>query len=152
MVDGSDQVRGGCHTSEEPRTPAAPPTPDHRRSEGIRSECPTPVLPRTPSRRANQFAIFWSDEQLLDALRAFQAERGRAPVARDFRRNPARPSSATIVDRFGSWSGALALAGLTPRHPGERRGARDWYVTPAGRALLDSLTPDQRHLPAAVPA
>jgi cytosine/adenosine deaminase-related metal-dependent hydrolase len=64
----------------------------------------TPRLPR------------WSDDELLDALRAFADEESRPPTAVEANARKGFPSAQTFVEHFGSWNAALDTAGLTPRN------------------------------------
>jgi AcrR family transcriptional regulator len=73
----------------------------------------------------------WSAPAILDALRAWSAATGRAPRRRDWsgedparasdaqrrwmREHPRWPSSSCVCAHFGSWSAALAAAGLDAR-------------------------------------
>lgn len=52
----------------------------------------------------------YTDAQLLDAIRSAAAELGRPPY-----KGETMPSATAIVHRFGSWSRAVYLAGLSPR-------------------------------------
>lgn len=56
--------------------------------------------------------ILLKDEELLEFLRKFDRENGRSPKMEDFLGNPKYPSFATYQKRFGSWNGALKIAGL----------------------------------------
>ncbi len=51
-----------------------------------------------------------SDEQLLDALRAYAREHDCAPTVAVWRREHRRPGASVIIRRHGSWSAALAAA------------------------------------------
>ena len=58
----------------------------------------------------------YTDEQLLDELRACAARLGRSPTMREFSLDPeAKPHPQTLVTRFGSWNGAKRKAGLVAR-------------------------------------
>jgi hypothetical protein len=58
----------------------------------------------------------YTDEQLLDELRASARRSGRSPTMREFRLDPkARPHPQTLVARFGSWNAAKREAGLVAR-------------------------------------
>jgi Homing endonuclease associated repeat len=58
----------------------------------------------------------YSDEELLDELRASAARLGRSPSMREFRLDDhARPHPQTLVTRFGTWNAAKRAAGLTAR-------------------------------------
>lgn len=55
----------------------------------------------------------WSDEQILAAIRAHAAEHGRAPRSTEWpTATDAHPAAATVANHFGSWTRALAAAGL----------------------------------------
>ncbi|MGB8647994.1 MAG: HNH endonuclease [Anaerolineae bacterium] len=55
----------------------------------------------------------FSDQDLLDKLRVFYQEHGRAPTLDEL------PGAATIEQRFGSWNNALTTAGLQPNKKNE---------------------------------
>ena len=56
----------------------------------------------------------WTQELIIEALRAWAAERG-TPRARDWRRTgEGRPCTSTVKNYFGSWSAAVEAAGLVP--------------------------------------
>jgi Homing endonuclease associated repeat len=58
----------------------------------------------------------YSDEQILDELRACAARLGRSPTMRDLAGDEAaRVHPQTVVERFGSWNAAKRLAGLPAR-------------------------------------
>jgi hypothetical protein len=58
----------------------------------------------------------YSDEQILDELRAAAARAGRTPTMREFAADPeASVHPQTVVEHFGSWNAATRRAGLVPR-------------------------------------
>ena len=58
----------------------------------------------------------YSDEEILDALRACAERLGRSPTMRDFAADDGvRVHPHTVVGRFGSWNDAKRAAGLAPR-------------------------------------
>jgi Homing endonuclease associated repeat len=60
----------------------------------------------------------WSEENIIEAIRACASREGRTPSARDWRNagsNPPHPNSATVAKRFGSWGKGVEAAGLKPR-------------------------------------
>ena len=50
------------------------------------------------------------DDEILDALRAYAHEHGRAPTCALWRREHRRPGASVIIRRHGSWSAALTAA------------------------------------------
>jgi hypothetical protein len=56
----------------------------------------------------------YSDQELLDDLRALAAELGRSPTQAEMLARPDLPTPATYRNRFGSWSAAQRAAGLRP--------------------------------------
>lgn len=55
----------------------------------------------------------WSDQEILDALRAWADKHGRAPGWSDWQYAAEdRPTSMTVWMRCGSWPDALIMAGL----------------------------------------
>lgn len=63
----------------------------------------------------------WSDEEILDAIRSHHLSTGEAPRRVDWKRSSDQhPSASTVELRFGSWSKAIAKAGLTPPRRGPR--------------------------------
>jgi len=49
---------------------------------------------------------------MRDALRAYAAETGERPTVTRWRDERRWPGASPIIRRFGSWSAALAAAGL----------------------------------------
>jgi hypothetical protein len=58
----------------------------------------------------------YSDDQILDELRAAAARAGRTPTMREFAADPeSSVHPQTVVEHFGSWNAATRRAGLVPR-------------------------------------
>jgi len=58
----------------------------------------------------------YSDDQILDELRASAERLGRSPTMREFASDPATSvHPQTVIEHFGSWNHAKRLAGLVPR-------------------------------------
>jgi Homing endonuclease associated repeat len=58
----------------------------------------------------------YSDEQILDALRASAERLGRSPTMKEFGSDPdAEMHPQTVIEHFGSWNAAKRAAGLMPR-------------------------------------
>ena len=58
----------------------------------------------------------YSDDQILDELRASAERIGRSPTMREFAADPATSvHPQTVIEHFGSWNHAKRLAGLVPR-------------------------------------
>src|SRR5581483_1699927 len=58
----------------------------------------------------------YSDEQLLDELRASAERLGRSPTMKEFAADSgARVHPQTVIEHFGSWNAAKRAAGLVPR-------------------------------------
>jgi hypothetical protein len=58
----------------------------------------------------------YSDEQLLEELRASAERLGRSPTMREFAADPgARVHPQTVIEHFGTWNAAKRAAGLMPR-------------------------------------
>jgi hypothetical protein len=58
----------------------------------------------------------YTDEQLLEELRASAARLGRSPTMREFAADPeAAVHPQTVIEHFGTWNAAKRAAGLTPR-------------------------------------
>jgi HNH endonuclease len=58
----------------------------------------------------------YTDEQLLEELRACAARLGRSPTMREFAADPeAAVHPQTVIEHFGTWNAAKRAAGLTPR-------------------------------------
>ena len=58
----------------------------------------------------------YSDEQILEELRACAARRGRSPTMREFAADPETTvHPQTVIEHFGSWNNAKRSAGLVPR-------------------------------------
>jgi hypothetical protein len=58
----------------------------------------------------------YTDEQILEELRASAGRLGRSPTMREFAADPgAGVHPQTVIEHFGSWNAAKRAAGLTPR-------------------------------------
>src|SRR4051794_11834890 len=58
----------------------------------------------------------YSDDQILDALRASAERLGRSPTMKEFDADPeAGGHPQTVIDHFGTWNAAKRAAGLMPR-------------------------------------
>jgi Homing endonuclease associated repeat len=58
----------------------------------------------------------YSDDRILEELRASAARLGRSPTMREFAADPAtRVHPQTVIEHFGSWNAAKRRAGLVPR-------------------------------------
>jgi Homing endonuclease associated repeat len=58
----------------------------------------------------------YSDEQILDALRASAERLGRSPTMKEFAADPgAAMHPQTVIEHFGTWNAAKRAAGLLPR-------------------------------------
>jgi hypothetical protein len=58
----------------------------------------------------------YSDEQILDELRASAGRLGRSPTMREFAGEPGTTvHPQTVIEHFGSWNAAKRAAGLVPR-------------------------------------
>lgn len=58
----------------------------------------------------------YTDEQILEELRASAARLGRSPTMREFAADAeAQVHPQTVIEHFGTWNAAKRAAGLTPR-------------------------------------
>src|SRR6476620_3578151 len=58
----------------------------------------------------------YSDEQILEALRASAERLGRSPTMKEFAADPgAGMHPQTVIEHFGTWNAAKRSAGLMPR-------------------------------------
>ena len=58
----------------------------------------------------------YTDEQILELLRASAGRLGRSPTMREFAADPeAGVHPQTVIEHFGTWNAAKRAAGLTPR-------------------------------------
>jgi hypothetical protein len=58
----------------------------------------------------------YTDDEILDALRAAARRLGRSPTMREFAKDPeARVHPQTVIEHFGTWNAAKRAAGLFPR-------------------------------------
>jgi hypothetical protein len=58
----------------------------------------------------------YTDEEILDELRAAAERSGHSPTMREFARDPdARVHPQTVIEHFGTWNAAKRAAGLFPR-------------------------------------
>lgn len=60
----------------------------------------------------------YTHDEILEALRAWAAQNGRAPMAREWElsdpANPRRPTRQTVRAHFRTWRAAVEAAGLEP--------------------------------------
>jgi hypothetical protein len=58
----------------------------------------------------------YSDDDILEELRAAAARIGRSPTMREFAQDPeAKVHPQTVIEHFGTWNAAKRAAGLFPR-------------------------------------
>src|SRR5579862_8978639 len=58
----------------------------------------------------------YSDEQILDELRAHASRVGRSPTMKEFAADPeTKVHPQTVIEHFGTWNAAKRAAGLVPR-------------------------------------
>jgi hypothetical protein len=58
----------------------------------------------------------YSDEQILEELRAHAARVGRSPTMKEFAADPeTKVHPQTVIEHFGTWNAAKRAAGLLPR-------------------------------------
>ena len=58
----------------------------------------------------------YTNEEILEELRAAAARHGRSPTMREFARDPdARVHPQTVIEHFGTWNAAKRATGLFPR-------------------------------------
>src|SRR5580765_3389626 len=63
----------------------------------------------------------YSDEEILEELRASSARLGRSPTMKEFADDPeTRVHPQTVIEHFGSWNKAKRQAGLVPRRNATR--------------------------------
>jgi hypothetical protein len=63
----------------------------------------------------------YSDEEILEELRACAARLGRSPTMKEFAHDPeTRVHPQTVIEHFGSWNKAKRQAGLVPRRNATR--------------------------------
>jgi hypothetical protein len=63
----------------------------------------------------------YTDEEILQELRASSERMGRSPTMKEFANDPAtRVHPQTVIEHFGSWNKAKRLAGLVPRRNATR--------------------------------
>src|SRR5580765_801659 len=88
----------------------------------------------------------YSDEQILEELRAHAARVGRSPTMKEFAADPeTKVHPQTVIEHFGTWNAAKRAAGLVPRRFATREELLDVL-----RRLGDELgrTPTARDLDA----
>ena len=100
---------------------------------------------RTSSRRSSAaIRKRYSDEQILEELRAHAARLGRSPTMKEFAADPeTKVHPQTVIEHFGTWNAAKRAAGLVPRRFATREELLDVL-----RALGEELgrTPTARDL------
>lgn len=84
------------------------------RSRGFRAA--TSVDPKALAEFRAGIRKRYTDEQILEQLRACAAALGRSPTMREFEAHEGSTvHPQTVIDRFGSWNRAKREAGLVPR-------------------------------------
>jgi hypothetical protein len=84
------------------------------RSRGFRAA--TSVDPKALAEFRAGIRKRYTDEEILEQLRACAAELGRSPTMREFDAHAGSTvHPQTVIDRFGSWNRAKREAGLIPR-------------------------------------
>lgn len=73
----------------------------------------------------------YQDHTILGALQVWEMKHGRAPSRKLWIRDGMKPSAVLICQRFGNWSNALTLAGMTPPRPD--------YFTHSPETCIDAL-------------
>jgi transposase-like protein len=63
----------------------------------------------------------WTEEEAIEALRAYARETGRQPSVDRWKRERRRPATRVYVELFGSWANAMAAAGFDALIPGDNR-------------------------------
>src|SRR2546430_9895028 len=67
----------------------------------------------------------YSDEQILDELRACAGRLGKSPTMREFAADSETTvHPQTVIEHFGSWNNAKRRAGLVPRRIAPKGGLR----------------------------
>jgi len=60
----------------------------------------------------------WTREKIIFAIQGWAREHGRRPIYADWDyAGDGHPQAHTVVDHFGSWSAAIAIAGFRPYRP-----------------------------------
>lgn len=62
--------------------------------------------------RVRGVALRYSDESMLGGLQVLAARLGHSPTTREWDHGGRKPSSTTLIHRFGAWENALSAAGL----------------------------------------
>ena len=95
----------------------------------------------TPTRKPSNRSAHWTDQKILDALRAWTKEHGRAPLGVEWITcPPGHPCYNTVRNHFGTWQKALTAAGLTPRPIRQRLVQRSPRGNLQDRSLPDHLS------------
>jgi hypothetical protein len=63
----------------------------------------------------------YSEQDVIDALQAYERKTGRPPTFNDWRAAKRSPGRQAIISRFGTWSNALVAAGIQESPPGGQR-------------------------------
>lgn len=74
-----------------------------------------PSLTRLRSAEVQEFSgrHFWTEDEILKAVRSYTKRNGSVPTAGEWRKTAAgRPNRQTVVRKFGSWNKMLIAAGL----------------------------------------
>lgn len=88
---------------------------------------------------------YWTEERVIDAIRAWAAEHGEQPRARQWARaTPDSPAYATVQELFGCWNGGIRAAGFVGR-PAQAPGPhKPWDADRIADAFLDFLLREGR--------
>jgi len=64
---------------------------------------------------------WWTGDQIVAAIRAWEEETGKPPTARDWReQRSSRPTTRRVIRVFGSWNAGIVAAGFIARRQGNQ--------------------------------
>ena len=84
-------------------------------------DVPVTVAPvvKARARSARQIAkpgghpLYWTKERVIEAVKAWHAEHGKAPTSDEWTRAaPEHPSRRTVDRRFGTWNAGMLASGM----------------------------------------
>lgn len=83
--------------------------------------------------------LVWTQQEILQAIRDFNAEHGRPPKSTEWQVPGDHPNTRTVSRQFGSWKNAIEAAGFARSNRGRPSGVTRQYFEPKKALSLDAI-------------